>query len=140
MAKEKLVRYGVQLPEQPAVHAELTRLLIEESIPVKFMLTVRFAGSTVIQFLAPRSARLTRGLKRIAIAVTQSPVVAMKMPRNRAALDRFAQSLTTRGINIVALDSSEEGPYSRFVLAVDQSPEALELIRDLGFRRGAAGS
>ena len=60
-------------------------------------------------------------------------VFELEMPHHPSELHKLAQSLAEKEINILSLYSSVEGEHMRIVLTVDQTANALELIRKLGF-------
>ena len=132
MRKPTLAQYNVQFPNAPALHAQLTRLLIREKVPLKFMMTVRMGDRTTIQFLAPRSGGLKEKLQAMGIEVRQGQVFQVRLPRHPWELHKLARSLAAEGINIESLYTHVEEDTMRIVMSVDQTANALALFRDLG--------
>lgn len=133
MRKPTMVQYNVEFPEEPAVHAKLTRLLVKEKIPYKSVVTIRMGDKALIQFLAPKSNALRDKLEKLGIKVREEQIFELEMPHHPWELHKLAKSLAEKDINILSLYSSVEGDNMRIVLAVDQTANALELIEKLGF-------
>ncbi|MBI3299883.1 MAG: hypothetical protein HYZ75_17095 [Elusimicrobia bacterium] len=133
MRQEAMAQYSVEFPDEPAVHARLTRLLVKEKVPYKSVITIRQGDKTTIQFLAPHSTAMREKLKRIGISVREEQVFELEIPHHPWELHKLARSLAEKDINILSLYSSIEGENMRIVLAVDQTANAMELVRKLGF-------
>jgi hypothetical protein len=133
MRKQTMTQYNVEFPNEPTVHAKLTRLLVKEKVPYKSVVTIRLGDKTTIQFLAPRNNDLREKLEKMAIRVHEEEVFELELPHHPYELHKLAKSLAEKDINILSLYSSVEGENMRIVLTVDQTANALELIRKLGF-------
>jgi hypothetical protein len=133
MRKPAMTQYNVEVAEEPSVHAKIARLLVADKIPYKSMATIRLRDKTTIQFLAPKNDALRDKLMAIGIKVREEQIFQLELPRHPWELHRLAKSLAEKGINILSLYSKIEGDNMRIVLAVDQTANAVELIRTLGF-------
>lgn len=133
MLKPTMSQYNVEFPNEPAVHAKLTRLLVKDKIPYKSMVTIRVGDKTTIQFLSPKNNALRDKLGNMGIKVREEEVLELEMPHHPWELHKLAKSLAEKGINILSLYSNVDGDNMRIVLTVDQTANALELIEKLGF-------
>lgn len=133
MRKRAMAHYSVEFPNEPAVHAKLTRILIKEKVPFKSMLTIRVGDSATIQFLAPKDNTMRAKLEKMGIPLREEQVFELEIPHQPYELHKLASTLAGGGINIVRLYSKVVGGHMRIVLAVDQTADAMALIRKLGF-------
>lgn len=133
MLKPAMTQYNVEFPNEPAVHAKLTRLLVKDRVPFKSVVTIRVGDKTTIQFLAPKNKALRDKLQRMGIKVREEQVFQLDMPNHPWELHKLAKSLAEKDINILSLYSSVKGENMRIVLAVDQTANAFALVQKLGF-------
>lgn len=133
MRQPPMTQYIVEFPDQPSVHAKLTRMLLKEKVPFKAVVTVRVAGQATIQFLAPKNNPLRAKLAQEGVLVREEQVFELEIPHQPWELHKLAKSLADEDINILSLYSSVEGESMRIVMAVDQTANAMALVRKLGF-------
>lgn len=133
MRDTALTQYSVEFPDQPAVHAKLTRMLLKERIPYKAVVTVRVAGKATIQFLAPKNNALRAKLSMAGVSVREEAAFELEIPHHPWELHKLAKSLADQDINIISLYTKVEGENMRIILSVDQTANAMALMRKLGF-------
>jgi hypothetical protein len=134
MRRPLMTQYNVEFPNEPGLHARLTRLLIDEKVDFQSMVTARVGGKTMIQFLAPKDDGLRARLDEMGIAVREELIFQLEMPHHHWELHKLAKTLAEKDINILSLYSVVDGENMRIVLAVDQPANAVALIEKLGYK------
>lgn len=134
MRDAALTQYSVEFPDQPAIHAKLNRMLLKERIPYKAVVTVRVGGKATIQFLAPKNNALRAKLALAGVSVREEVAFELEIPHHPWELHKLAKSLADQDINIISLYTKVEGDNMRIILSVDQTANAMALMRKLGFQ------
>jgi hypothetical protein len=133
MRRATVTQYNVQFATNRVMLERMTRLLVNERIDFKSVLTTTLGEKTAIQFLAPKDPALREKLLKTGADVREDLVFQLQLPNRHWELHRLARALAEKSINIVSLYSEIEGDNMRIVLAVDEPANAMALVEKLGF-------